>query len=114
MSRRPTILALAWTEDGRRLISGGEDATIRFWDASDGSSFKVLRDNDATIGMAPSPGESTGRGVIYLLVPGVSERMLADADLRERGSGAFRLVGLLGVVPCAVLTWQAFRHLPVG
>ena len=56
----------------------------------------------------------TVKSVIYLLVPGVSERMLANADRWERGFGAFRLVGLLGVVPCALLTWQAFRHLPVG
>jgi WD40 repeat protein len=55
MSRRSTILALAWIGDGRRLISGGEGTTIRFRDASDGSSLKVLRDNDAIIGMAPCP-----------------------------------------------------------
>jgi hypothetical protein len=55
----------------------------------------------------------TVKSVLYMLVPGVSERMLAKADRWERGFSVFRVVGLLGAVPCAVLTWQAFRHLAV-
>ena len=53
----------------------------------------------------------TVKAVIYMLVPGVSNRMIANADRWERGFGVFRVVGLFGAVPCAVLTWQAFRHL---
>ena len=55
----------------------------------------------------------TVKAIIYLLVPGVANRMVADADRWERGFGVFRVVGMLGSVPCAMLTWQAFRHLPV-
>ncbi|WP_165228110.1 hypothetical protein [Aquisphaera insulae] len=54
----------------------------------------------------------TLKSILYMIVPGVSERMLARADRCKRGFGVFRVVGLVGAVPCAVLTWQAFRHLP--
>ncbi|MFO0891784.1 MAG: hypothetical protein U0790_21925 [Isosphaeraceae bacterium] len=53
----------------------------------------------------------TVKSVIYMLVPGMAERMLARADRWERGFGVFRVVGLIGAVPFAVLTWQAFRQL---
>ncbi|MFO0892905.1 MAG: hypothetical protein U0790_27665 [Isosphaeraceae bacterium] len=53
----------------------------------------------------------TVKSAIYMVVPGLADRMLARADRWERDFAVFRVVGLVGIVPCAVLTWQAFRHL---
>jgi WD40 repeat protein len=37
------VCKLAFTRDGRRLISAASDQTIRFWDMSNGTETKVLR-----------------------------------------------------------------------
>jgi hypothetical protein len=54
------------------------------------------------------------KATIYLLFPAIPNRMIDNADRWERGFSVFRIVGVLGALPCAVLTWQAFRQLPVG
>lgn len=47
------------------------------------------------------------KSVIYLLVPGAPERMIANADRWESGFGGFRMVGIVGAALGAFLTWKA-------
>ena len=54
----------------------------------------------------------TAKSIIYLLFPAIPNRMILNADRWENGFGAFRVIGILGAVPSAVLTWQALNHLP--
>src|SRR4051794_29738804 len=53
------------------------------------------------------------KATVYLLFPAIPNRMIDNADRWEEGFGVFRVVGVLGAVPCAVIGWQALRHLLV-
>ena len=37
-----SILSVAFSTDGSRIVSGSEDNTVRVWDASTGAELKVL------------------------------------------------------------------------
>jgi len=48
--------ALAWSPDGKRIASGGDDSIVRVWDASTGQTFLQYRgQNDVIFKVAWSP-----------------------------------------------------------
>jgi hypothetical protein len=53
------------------------------------------------------------KATVYLLFPSIPNRVINDARRRDKGPGVFRLVGILGAVPCAALAWRAIVRLPV-
>jgi uncharacterized protein YjeT (DUF2065 family) len=55
----------------------------------------------------------TIKATIYLIFPAVPNRMIGNADRWQVAFSAFRVVGIVMSVLGAVLTWHAFRHLPV-
>ena len=55
----------------------------------------------------------TTKATIYLLFPAVPNRMIGKANQWQKAFSGFRIVGALMSVLGVVLTWQAFRHLPV-
>ena len=44
-----TLFNTVFTEDGKTLISGSQDGTIRFWDVSDGTERAVLRGHEGAV-----------------------------------------------------------------
>jgi hypothetical protein len=44
-----TVLALAFSPDGKRALSGGEDATVRLWDASTGNELGRFDQHDQAV-----------------------------------------------------------------
>jgi WD40 repeat protein/serine/threonine protein kinase len=50
------VQSVAWTPDGRRLVTGGKDNTIKVWDTTTGQEALTLRDHrDAIRALAVSP-----------------------------------------------------------
>jgi len=44
-----SVLACAVTPDGRRIVSGSQDRTLRIWDASSGRPLATLQDHSASV-----------------------------------------------------------------
>ena len=55
----------------------------------------------------------TTKATIYLIFPAVPNRMIDNADRWQKAYSGFRVVGVVMGVLGVVLTWHAFRHLPV-
>ena len=54
------VLALAWSQDGTMLASGGSDSTAQVWDPTTGATLHSLPHGGAVNGIAWEPG-NTGR-----------------------------------------------------
>lgn len=50
------IDAIAWSDDGRQLLTTGGDKTLRVWDAESGEIIHRIRVNDMSLSMATIPG----------------------------------------------------------
>jgi WD40 repeat protein/serine/threonine protein kinase len=87
-SSRSAILALAFSPDGRTLITGSMDGNARLWDAATGKAGLVLNHQNSWINaVAFSPdGQTvlTGSGAPYLPGPG-------NARIWEAATGKHRL-----------------------
>jgi WD40 repeat protein len=68
-----TVVAVAWSADGKRLYSGGDDNTFRTWDPANGKEL-------ATIDLPRDPQGRFGVGVwsLALLPPGKTAAILAN------------------------------------
>jgi WD40 repeat protein len=50
------VLAVAWSPDGKRLASAGEDCDVHVWDAANGREVQVLKGHNSSVrGLAWSP-----------------------------------------------------------
>jgi WD40 repeat protein len=77
------VRALAFTPDGRRLVSGGEDGTIRIWNIADKTELRCLRaSRHAVVALAVLPDGKT-------LISGASDGAVClwdcSAPVRSRG-----------------------------
>jgi len=43
------VKALAWSPDGKRIASGGNDNTVQVWDAADGGNVYTYSGHSATV-----------------------------------------------------------------
>jgi WD40 repeat protein len=43
------VLSVAITPDGRRIVSGSDDETVRVWDTSSGAQLAVLRGHEGRV-----------------------------------------------------------------
>jgi uncharacterized protein YjeT (DUF2065 family) len=55
----------------------------------------------------------TTKATLHLLFPAIPNRMIDNADRWQKAYSGFRVVGAVMSVLGVVLTWQAFRNLPV-
>lgn len=75
------VLSVVLTPDGKRLIAGGVDGRIRFWDTYTGESQTVTGEFDRIVTVAFSPDETT-------LALGKRDGSLAFWDVASQESGA--------------------------
>ncbi len=75
------VRAVAWSPDGRRLVSGGDDGTLRFWDQN-GQPGIVVERGMPILSLAWSPRGSQ-------IACGLMERTV---ELRSAASGAVEVV----------------------
>ncbi len=43
------VYAVAWSPDGKHVVSGGEDATVRIWDAATGRTLLTFRGHSSSV-----------------------------------------------------------------
>ena len=51
------VFALAFHPDGRLLVSGGADMTVRLWDVQRREVLKVLSDHEGSVGSLAFSGD---------------------------------------------------------
>lgn len=56
---RDAVTCCAFTPDGRRFVSGGNDGTVRVWDPADGRQISVLRGHDGRVSDCAVMADST-------------------------------------------------------
>jgi WD40 repeat protein len=95
------ISDLEFSHDGRFLVSGGRDGTIRFWDPAKGTMLAVLRDRSGLIGrLSLSPDDS-----LLAFVSGSTIRLI---DLRKDATIASKVSSLLSAGDAGVSRPLAF------
>ena len=50
-----TVLSVAFSPDGKRIVTGSEDATARIWNAETGAEIAVLRGHNGGLSASFSP-----------------------------------------------------------
>jgi glucose repression regulatory protein TUP1 len=69
------IYSLEWTKDGKFLVSGSGDGTVRVWDAENGQNLMTLSNSESeNFNEASSPHE---RGVTSITLNPVYQRCVA-------------------------------------
>ena len=43
------VISVSWSPDGKRIVSGSRDKTLRIWDASSGQSLQTLEGHSAGV-----------------------------------------------------------------
>ena len=87
-----SVITLSFSQDGRRVVTAGDDGTARIWDASSGRSLLVLRGHTDAIRSAtfsPTGGSSsrqatTGRGGSGTPPAGRASRSCVATERRSR------------------------------
>lgn len=59
VGHRGAVTCCAFTPDGRRLISGGEDGTVQIWDVESGRQLAVLRGHDGRVSACTLAADGT-------------------------------------------------------
>jgi WD40 repeat protein len=84
------IQSLAFSRDGRRLVTGGWDNTARVWDTASGETLLVLRGHDDYVkGLAFSPQGDRIYSCSFdgtVRIWGASNRQLMQARRRFEGA----------------------------
>ncbi|MCM2371887.1 WD40 domain-containing protein [Aporhodopirellula aestuarii] len=85
------VNAVAWSPDGERIISGGEDQTVRVWDSTSGRELETLRPHRGGVETLAFNHDGTR------LASGGKEGSIAVFDM-QRDSAAFILSESVGEV----------------
>jgi WD40 repeat protein len=102
---RPTVLAVAFSPDGRTLASGGTDKHIHFWDYPTGRHLRSLAAHDVQVsGLAYSPDGN----LLASCGDWAAKSNKGDPTIRlwEAGTGTLvrTLTGHEGAVPCVAFS----------
>jgi len=58
------VLAMAFSADGKRVLSGGTDGSVRLWDVSSGAELKAIQGHSGSVGTKAVAFSPDGRSIL--------------------------------------------------
>jgi WD40 repeat protein len=49
LAHKPRVTSAAFSPDGKRIVSGGEDAAVRVWDAATGKELRTYEGHTSAV-----------------------------------------------------------------